>query len=95
MRKIPDKKVIEEINELFVKARKESATRPLAARRYIVLARKIAKRNNFSLKNYRRLFCHKCNSYFVPGRNCKIRISKGKKSIKCLECGNYTRIKIF
>lgn len=95
MRKIPDKKIIGKINELFIKAKEESKTNPSMAKKHVALARKIAKRENFSLKKYRRHFCHKCNNYFIPGKNCIVRISKGKKSIKCLECNNFMRIKIF
>ena len=91
MRKKPDKLVLDNIQKLFILAKKESKKRPKFAKKYITLARKIAKRSNISLKKYRKKFCHKCNAYFVPGKNCKIRIKKGKKSIKCLECGNYFR----
>ncbi len=91
MRKKPDKVILNNIKKLFAFAKKESKKRPWLAKRYVILARKMAKRNNISLKKYRRKFCHKCNAYFVPGKNCKIRLSKGKISIKCLECGNYAR----
>lgn len=94
MRKIPDKKIVKEIEKLFVKALQESKTNPQLSKKCVALARKMAKRENLSLKKYRRDFCHNCNSYFVPGRNCIIRISKGKKTIKCLECNAYLRIKI-
>ncbi len=91
MRKKPDKLILKNINKLFALAKKESKKRPRLSKRYIALARKIAKRSNISLKNYRRLFCHKCNAFFVPGKNCQIRISKGKVSIKCLGCKSYVR----
>ena len=91
MRKEPDKLVLNNINKLFILAKKESRKRPKLAKKYVALARKIAKRSNISLKKYKRKFCKKCNTYFVPGKNCKVRLSKGKISIKCFECGDYSR----
>lgn len=91
MRKKPDKLILDSIQKLFVLARKESKKRPTLAKKYVALARKLAKRNNISLKKFKKKFCKKCNIYFVPGRNCKVRLSKGKISIKCLGCGTYAR----
>lgn len=88
MRKIPDKKIIKEIDELFARARKAKSAE--LARRYVKKARKLGKRNNFSLKNYRRKFCHKCDSFYTPS-NSIIRIKKGRLIIKCVECGSHAR----
>lgn len=93
MRKIPDKKILMEIEELFRKA-EDLKGRSEFARKCVLKARKLAKRNNISLKQYRRLFCKKCGSYFTS-ENSVLRIKKGIKTIKCLECGNYRRFKIF
>ncbi|MGB9708248.1 MAG: hypothetical protein ACPLXC_02915 [Candidatus Pacearchaeota archaeon] len=94
MRKVLDKKLIREIEELFIQAKINAGTHGETAKKLVAEARKKAKRANLSLKKYRRLFCHNCNSYFIPGKNCIFRISKGKKTIKCLECLNYMRIKL-
>lgn len=95
MRKNPDLKVLKEINELFEKAENEAKINSKISKNYIKKARKNARRANISLRKYRMLFCHKCNSFFVPGLNCQIRIKKDnkiiKKSIKCLECGSFLR----
>ncbi|MEM4215006.1 MAG: hypothetical protein QW484_01435 [Candidatus Pacearchaeota archaeon] len=89
MRKIPDAKIVKEIDKLFINAKK-TRNKPKIARRYVAKARKLAKRNNFSLKKYRKLFCHKCNSFY-SSKNSQLRIKKGNIIIKCLECGNYAR----
>jgi len=94
MRKKPDKKIVEEINKLFEEAAKNARLNPLLSKKYIAKARKIAKHENFSLRNYRRKFCRNCNAYFVPGLNCQIRIIKGRITIKCLDCGSCRRFKI-
>lgn len=91
MRKKPDKKIVKRIDHLFSLAKKESKRRPDISRRYVALARKLAKHNNLSIKKHKREFCHKCNTYFIPGKNCKIRLLKGKISIKCLKCKSYSR----
>ncbi|UZE93671.1 MAG: ribonuclease P [Candidatus Pacearchaeota archaeon] len=91
MRKEADKLILDNIWKLFMFAKKESKKRPKLAKKYVMMVRKLAKRSNISLRKYRRKFCHKCNAYFVPGKNIKIRISKGKVSVKCLECGHYSR----
>lgn len=89
MRKQPDSKILKEIDQLFGNAKKH----PALAIKYVAKARKLAKRNNLSLKKYRKLFCRKCNSYFAS-KNSQIRIRKGMKSIKCLKCGAYRRFKL-
>jgi len=94
MRKIPDKKTVKEIEWLFAQAKEKASTQEETSKKFVSEARKKAKRANLSLKKYRRLFCHSCNSYFIPGENCTVRIGKGKKIIKCLKCSNYMRIKL-
>ena len=90
MRKKPDDKILKEIDRLFQSAKKD----PAFDVKYITKARKLAKRNNFSLKPYRKLFCRKCNSYFTL-ENSQIRIKKDLKTIKCLKCMTYRRFKIY
>jgi RNase P subunit RPR2 len=89
MRKKPDEKILREINNLF----SEAKTNPEEAAQYIKKARELAKRNNLSLRSYRKLFCKKCNSYFTA-KNSITRIKKGIKSIKCLKCGSYRRFRV-
>jgi len=91
MRKNPDKSVLKEIDGLFDKAKSNSTSS--LSKKHVASARKLAKRNNISLKKYRRLFCHNCNSYF-NGKNNMVRIAKNKKSVKCLECGKNMRFRI-
>ena len=91
MRKKPDESILKEIDKLFISAKENSRKKIEVSRKKIALARKIAKRSNISLKKYKKKFCHKCNTYFVQRENYKKRLSKRKISIKCLNCGNYSR----
>ncbi len=92
MRNKVNKQVLEKISFLFQKAKKTKNNQ--LSKRYVTLARQIAKRTNTKLpKNLRRMFCHKCNTIF-SGKTSQRRIKHKKVSIKCLVCGNYTRYKI-
>lgn len=91
MRKTPKKEISLMIEELFQKADEISKKDETIAAKIVKKARRIAKRNNYSLKNYKKRFCNKCNTYFVFGKNCSVRLSKGKVLLKCLKCGNVKR----
>jgi len=92
MRAKIDKEAFEKIKFLFSKASKEKNN--FNAKKYVSLARTIAKRKNIRIpKRLRRKFCHKCNTYF-NSKNRKIRIKNKVVSIKCLNCNKYTRYKI-
>lgn len=81
-------KALDEVKELFVLARKEAKKRPDLAKRYVTLAREKLRKANMKVpQEYRRLFCRHCNSYFIYGRNVKVRMSRGKKAVTCAECG--------
>ena len=93
MRKKPDNRVLKDIDDLFAEAKNNANINPLLSKRQVSTARKMAKRNNLSLRKYRRLFCHKCNAYFT-GNNCQTRIKSNMKIMKCLECSHYNRYMI-
>ncbi len=63
------------------------------SRRYVHLARKIGARHNvrFTKKDKLKL-CKKCDSFMVPGKNCRVRTLKTRVIITCLECGAVKRI---
>lgn len=85
-----EKKVLKDIRNLFNLAKKN----PKLARRYIQLAKKMAMRCNVKMpKELKRKYCHKCLSLF-SSKNSRIRIKKGFRIIKCMECGNYSRTKL-
>jgi ribonuclease P protein subunit RPR2 len=63
------------------------------AKRYVELARRIAMRYNvrFPLK-WKRFFCKSCGSFLVPGVNLRVRCTKQRVVMTCLECGRVRRI---
>ncbi len=66
---------------------------PKLARRYVELARRIAMRYNVRFpKRWKRFFCKACGSFLVPGVNMRVRCTKQRVVITCLECGKVKRI---
>ena len=68
------------------------------ARRYVILAFKIAMRARIRMPRYIRWrYCKKCFSPLIPGINAIIRIKpkgEGYVVVHCLDCGHIFRIPI-
>ena len=63
------------------------------ANRYASLAAKIGMRYNVRLpRDLKRRYCRKCHAFLVPGKNCRVRISRGKVTTTCGVCGDVRRI---
>lgn len=97
MRDNQNKKLVQQnlakqrIKELFSEAQ-EAKTQTLS-NRYVSLARKISlKYKTPFTKNQKEQYCKKCESYLKSGKNSRIRLNKGKKIIKCLNCGSIRRL---
>ena len=84
------------IQILFEQAKKIGRTNPKLARQYVGSARKIAMAAKIRLPiEFRRGTCKECNSLFVQGVNCRVRIKQKREPhvvVTCLNCGNQTRI---
>ena len=63
------------------------------ARRYVMLARKIAMRYNIRIeKSFKHKICRKCNSFLITSSGCRIRFQGGKIIKYCKTCGRITRM---
>jgi len=61
--------------------------------RYVELARKIAMKYKVTIPStYKRRFCKHCFKYFVPGRNGRVRLNRGKLVYYCLSCKKFARL---
>ncbi|MBS7657839.1 MAG: ribonuclease P [Candidatus Bathyarchaeia archaeon] len=94
--KIIEKEIAKErIEILFNLARKIFNFSPELANRYIQLIRKIGMKARVKIPlEYKLFICKKCNSFLVPGRNCRVRIrsEKGTKIVfTCLNCSYIKR----
>lgn len=84
------------IQILFEQAKKVGRTDPKLAMQYIASARKIAMAARIRMPaQFKRETCKECNSLFVHGVNCRVRIRQKREphvAVTCLNCGNQTRI---
>ncbi|MFH1585594.1 MAG: hypothetical protein ABIB79_02415 [archaeon] len=84
MKKISKTEAKKEIKEFFKDIQSKSP-------KNIKKIKRFAMRHNIPLNEFRKQFCRKC---LVPYKNPKIRIRKGIKSVKCIECGYIARWKM-
>lgn len=62
------------------------------ANRYLIMARKLAMKHKVRMPyGSSRRFCRKCNTFWVPGKNVRIRTRDGHQVYLCLECKNMKR----
>ena len=84
------------IGILFEQAKKLGRTDPKLAMQYVASARRIAMAARIRLPTeVRRETCKECNSMFVHGVNCRVRVKQKREPhvvVTCLNCGNQTRI---
>ena len=84
------------IQILFEQAKKVGRSNPKLAMQYVLSARKIAMAAKVRMPiEFRRETCKECNSLFVQGVNCRVRIKQKREPhvvVTCLNCGNQTRI---
>jgi ribonuclease P protein subunit RPR2 len=80
---------------LFGQARKVGRTNPKLAAQYILSARRIAMAAKIRLPlEFRRQTCKECNSLFIHGVNCRVRVKQKREPhvvVTCLNCGKQTR----
>lgn len=80
---------------LFAQAQALRRTDPKLAAQYVGLAQRIAMAARIRLPlEFRRQTCRECNSFFVHGVNCRVRVKQKREPhvvVTCLNCGNQTR----
>jgi ribonuclease P protein subunit RPR2 len=94
-RKGSERKIANERIEILFRLAEREALRGNSARanRYASLAAKIGMRYNVRLpREFKRRYCRKCHVFLVPGKNCRVRIARGKVTTTCGECGDVRRI---
>jgi ribonuclease P protein subunit RPR2 len=81
---------------LFEQAKKVGRTEPKLAMQYIATARRIAMAARIRVpEGFRRETCRECNTLFVQGVNCRVRVKQKREPhivVTCLNCGNQTRV---
>ncbi|MGV8150836.1 MAG: ribonuclease P protein component 4 [Candidatus Woesearchaeota archaeon] len=85
-------KANQRISELFVLAKDSDDA--VLAKRYIVLARKIATRYRTRFSREQKVsFCKNCNAFLINGKNSSVRLSNGNIVLSCKECNFVRRFK--
>jgi len=80
------------INDLFERAYDFLEINKKYSNKCVMLARKISLRYKVSLtKQQKMLFCKKCGAYLYPHNTSRVRVSRGKIVILCLECKHISR----
>ncbi len=83
---------LERIHELFEQAEKIFSKDPGLSDRYVELARKIGMKYRVRIsRELKRRFCKHCYTYLVPGKNCRVRLTKKKVVYHCNNCKKYMR----
>jgi len=93
-RKGSERKIaLERIDILFRLAEREAvAGNSARADRYASLAAKIGMRYNVRLpREFKRRYCRRCHAFLVPGKNCRVRVSRGLVTSTCGVCGDIRR----
>lgn len=84
----------ERIAELFSEAGKVFKEDSALADRYVFLARKLSSKFKVPFTREQKImFCKKCGSFLVNGRNSRIRLSKGNLVVNCGICKEIRRFK--
>lgn len=84
----------ERMGILFRLAEREALLRHGArARRYVDLARRIGMRYNVRMPaEFKRRFCKGCGAYLVPAVNARVRVTRGRIIVTCMECAAVQRV---
>lgn len=81
----------ERIEKLFMQAAElASKGEDALSQRYVSLARRIGMKVDVPI-GHRMDYCRKCNTYMLPSRTCRVRVTRGRKIIVCHICGNASR----
>jgi len=80
---------------LFEQTKKVARCNPKLAAVYVLSARRIAMAARIRMPlEFRRRTCRECNTLFVHGMNCRVRVKQKREPhvvVTCLNCGNQTR----
>ncbi|MBT7368305.1 ribonuclease P [Candidatus Woesearchaeota archaeon] len=80
------------INGLFVLADEIYKESPKLSNRYVEIARNIGMKFKVRIsKELKRRYCKHCNTYLVPGSNCRVRNTNSKIVYSCFSCKKFMR----
>ena len=91
-RKQQQKLALSEISSILAKAREAFDTKPDLANKYAKKSRRIALKYKLKLpSSLKRRICKNCFSFLVPGKNLRVRTTRGHVTYYCLNCKKFMR----
>lgn len=79
------------IESLFTQAEKLAKEGQVSlSQRYVSLARRIGMKVDIPI-GHRMEYCRSCNTFMLPSRTCRVRVTRGRKVIVCHICGSTAR----
>ena len=93
MKKLSKKEALDKVIHLFDDAETVAGADLSLANRFIAKARRIAMKLRLRMPiPLKRKFCKKCGTYFIPGKNYRVRMNDKKVVYSCLTCKTFMRI---
>lgn len=88
----------ERIDMLWEASLAAATTKPVRARRWMCIAKAVARRTRIKIPRYMmKRICKGCGAVLVPGQNCRVRLRHNRSthlSVTCLECGTVKRFSV-
>ncbi len=81
------------IQNLFSKAERIKNRDQIFTSQCVHLARKLSSKAKVPIpRELKRRFCKYCDTYFIPGRNYRVRTTGKTITYTCKSCGKWTRV---
>jgi len=91
-RKEQQKQALIEIIAILNKAKEVFGENPELSHKYAKKARRIALKYKLKLPlNLKRGICKNCHAFLVPGKNLRVRTTRGHVTYYCMECKKFMR----
>ncbi len=91
-RRQQQKQALSDVDSILKKAKEAFDAKPDLAHKYAKKARRTALKYKLKLPlNLKRRVCKNCFSYLVPGKNLRVRTTRGHVAYYCLECKKFMR----
>lgn len=92
-RKEQQRQAFSEITLILSKASEAFEKKPELSHKYAKKARRMSLKYKLKLPlNIRRRICKNCFSFLVPGKNLRVRTTRGHVTYYCLECKKFMRM---
>ena len=92
-RKQQQKLALSEISSILAKAKEVFGEKPDLSHKYATKARRMALKYKLKLPlSLKRRICKNCYAFLVPGKNLRVRTTRGHVTYYCLECRHFMRV---